>query len=295
MTVNYLTVAGTRSIFKEKQMFIDDKTKTISTLLRFNSSNIKSGLYNVFENSIIGCSSEIQFLGNLKTNMKSFISSLKISGLSLSCRAEVIHQKPLVSFSSRNCELGDLLVVVKYHLPSGGFEAKSMIYQVKLTRGNSLICDIKQNQLDLLCDWPQFSFGRASSGGPITYNIRPYTLEFGSFMLEQRNPSAGSYLVGKSSCYGICPYAMFVRHIGPNSVKIDNSPYTRGDANHFFSHLIFEIGEHHVNQPVRDLVDALYRYLGLTPDPPDEFIGYWEEFEDDGFAIIETNVEIKEG
>jgi len=275
-------------------MFIHDETKTMSTLLRINSRNIKSGLYSAFESSIVGCNSEIQFLRNLITNMNNFLSNLNISGLSLSCRAKEIHQKPIVSLSPRRCELGDLLVVVKYHLPSGDFEAKSIIYQIKLTKGNSLTCDIDQTQLDLLCNWPQFSFGKASGGGPKTYNISPHTLEFGSFMLEQRSPSPRSYLIGKYRCYGLCPYAMLVHSIGPRSIKINYSLYTRGDAHHFFSHLIFEVGEHHVYQPVKDLVDALYRYMGLAPDPPDEFSGYGEIIENDGFAIMEINVKTKE-
>jgi len=276
-------------------MFIHNDTKTMSTLLRINAGHIRSGLYRVFESSIVGCNREIQFLENLTNNMVIFLRDLDIPGLTLSCRFNVIHQKPIVSTSSGRCELGDLLVVVKYHIPSGKYEAKVIIYQIKLTRRGSLTCDVDQAQLDLLCNWPQFSFGKASDGGPRTYSINAHTLEFGSYLLEQRSPASGSYLAGKYHCYGACPYAMLVHSIGPSSVSINHLPYTRGDVHNFFSHLILEIGEHHFYQPVNDFVNALYRYAGLAPDPPSEFNEYCEKVEDDGFAIMEINIETKGG
>lgn len=276
-------------------MFLHHETKTMSTLLRVNSINIKSGLYSAFESSIVGSNSEIQFLRKLIANTSNFLNTLNIPGLSLSCRVKEIHRKPIVSLSSgKRCELGDLLVVVKYHIPSVGVEVKSIIYQIKLTKGSSLTCGIDQTQLNLLCNWPQFSFGKAFGGGPKNHSISPRTLEFGSFMLEPRNLSPQRYLVGKYRCYGICPYAKLVHTIGPSSVKLNSFPYTRGDAHQFFSHLVFEVGEHHDYQPVKDLVDALYRGMGLAPDPPDEFNGYWEETEDDGFAVIEIKVSAEE-
>ncbi len=276
-------------------MFINDEAKTISTLLRIDSRKIKSRLYSAFENSIVGCNREVQFLQNITAEINSNFNNLNISGLSFSCRTNTIHQKPIVSLpSGKRCELGDLLVVVKYQLSSGDLEVKSIIYQVKLTQVNSLTCNIDQTQLDLLTSWPSFSFGRASNGGPVTYNINPHTLEFGSFMLEQRNPSPGSYLRRQYRSYGICPFAMLVNRIGPNTVDITQFPYTKGDVHNFFSHIIFEIGEHHINPPAKNLVDALYRHVGLSPDPPDEFNEYQGYTDDDGFAVIEIKITIKE-
>ena len=112
------------------------------------------------------------------------------------------------------------------------------------------------------------------------------TLEFGSFMLEPRQGNVRlRYLY-----YGACPCAMIVRENRPKQISIPSLPYTRSDVNNFFSHLAFEIGEHHSNKPVKQLVDALYRYVGMEPDPSHEFDGYWEEIKDDGFAIIEINI-----
>ncbi|MFH1296728.1 MAG: hypothetical protein ABIJ04_05580 [Bacteroidota bacterium] len=216
--------------------------------------------------------------------LQSFFQVLSIPGIIVTPRVSKIHGKPIVQSASGRCELGDLLVVIKYHRPDGLIEAKSIIYQIKLSRNNSSICDIDKTQLSLLTDWPTFSFGGSS------YNISPLSLEFGSYMLEPRNPPCGSCLPTKYRCYGICTDAVLVRSLGPNSVNISSQVYARGDANNFFSHLVFEIGENHINKGVNDFVEALYRYVGLSPDPPDEFIGYSVNLEDDGFGIFELNV-----
>jgi len=103
-------------------------------------------------------------------------------------------------------------------------------------------------------------------------------------------------------CHNTCYYSIekerllkeievsFFGENGPKEISIPSLPYTRSDVNNFFSHLAFEIGEHHSNKPVKQLVDALYRYVGMEPDPSHEFDGYWEEIKDDGFAIIEINI-----
>ncbi len=122
----------------------------------------------------------------------------------------------------------------------------------------------------------------------MTYNARPTTLEFGSFMLEPRNISQGQYI--RPPCYGICSVAMLIDKLGPAAIDIKSPLYARGDANNFFSHLAFEIGEHHSNTSVADLVAALYRYVGLSQDPPDEFNGAFVDSDDDGFAVIEIGI-----
>jgi hypothetical protein len=206
----------------------------------------------------------------------------------------IIHQKPIVQTNNFNCELGDLLIVIKYILSPTVFEAKSIIYQVKLsTNKYSHKCTIDQNQLKLLSDWPDFSFGKISTGGQKTYSIKPKTVEFGSFMLELRNPTPQKYLPMKYRCYGICPDALLVNLLGPKTVKLNSINYAKGDVHNFFSHLTFEIGEHHSYPDVADLVEALYRYVGLKPDPPAEFDGYSEKSEDDGFAVIEINIKLE--
>ena len=218
-------------------MFINPNSKILSTLLRLNSSKIRSQLYDVFESSIVGCRGEIRFIRNLLRNLQGTLASLRIEGLFISSRFEEIHQKPIVTSPIGRCELGDLLVVIKYHCAPGVFEAKSIIYQVKLANGSSSSCSIDQTQMNLLCDWPVFSFGKLANGGPRNYHVSPTTLEFGSFMLEPRNPLPRAYMSGKYRCYGCCPNARLVREIGPSTVNIRSIPYSRGDAQNFFSHL----------------------------------------------------------
>ncbi len=274
-------------------MFRTNEAKDISNIIRTNTAVIRPGIRDAFENSIVGCSLELQFFRNLINELTAFFGSLSISGINISCRCKEIHQKPIVRPATPkswgSCELGDLIVVIKYHLSSGDVEAKSIIYQVKLASGTSSYCSIDQNQLALLADWPPFEFGLKANGGPKVYHITPSTVEFGSYMLELRGPNRGQYLPFSRS-YGICPYALLVRSHGPTSIDISDRIYARKDSNNFFSHLAFEIGEPHLNKPVADLIDALYRHIGLSPDPPDEFKGYYKETNEDGFAVIEVNV-----
>jgi len=265
-------------------MFMNQFSKNISVTIRQHAQSIRSGLHTAFEVSILGCQKELQFLNNLLSQIGTYLNSLSIPGVQFSVRQKLIHQKPLVNTQNGRCEIGDLLIIVKYHQPTGAVETKSIIYQVKLCRSGTHVCNISQPQLNLLCEWPQFSFGSA------TYNVTPQFLEFGSYMLEPRNAAPGNYLPHKYQCYGISPDAPLVRAFGPAAVNITSLVYARGDANNFFSHLIFEIGEHHNNQTVKNLIDALYRYMGWLPDPPNEFKEDYIEYKDDGFGIIEVNV-----
>jgi hypothetical protein len=271
-------------------MFDYDRSKEMSTILESNYRAITSDLGTIFRESISGADREIVFLERLLTRLKIYFNELNIPELRLSAESRSIHQKPLVTTDIGSCELGDLLVVIKYSPSFGIIEAKSIIYQIKLARHqNSRICHIDQRQLKLLCEWPLFTFGG------VTYNLAPKTIEFGSFMLEPRNPFPDTPGFGRFSCYGKCPKAMMVKvQQSPyDSVNIDNLPYTRPDANNFFSHLAFEIGEHHSNQQVEDMVKALYRFIGLDPDPPDEFKEYYSHSDEDGFGALEIRIESK--
>jgi hypothetical protein len=272
-------------------MFNHALSKEMSTFLRIHYQNIKSGLANVFKSSISGINRELDLLNNLLANLPTFFNSFNIPGIYFSARSHSIHAKPLVNTSNGRCELGDLLVVIKYNPDPIILEAKSIIYQIKLSQtSSSRYCSIDQRQLSLLCDWPQFSFGG------VTFNLTPKAIEFGSFMLEPRNPSPAINTFGRYFCYGKCPHAMMVRQLQNNrTVDLDYLPYTRPDANNFFSHLAFEIGEHHSNQPVQDMINALYRFVGLAPDPPGEFKDDYIEVEGDGFGVLEINVRHEKG
>ena len=179
---------------------------------------------------------------------------------------------------------------MKYHLSGGIREKNSILYQVKMAAKGSTQCAIDQTQLELLSKWPKFEFGRKATGGPIQYTVQPVGLEFGSYMLEPRNANPGDYAVSWSNSYGVVPTAHLVRSEGPNTVDLKKLPYTRGDAQGIFSLLAFEVGEHDSNATAWDPVDALYRYAGLTPDPPNEFDGYSDP--KGIFAVIEIRVEV---
>jgi hypothetical protein len=109
-------------------------------------------------------------------------------------------------------------------------------------------------------------------------------------MLEPRNAIQGKTHTGNTRSYGVCPWASQVRACGPKSVSFNGLPYKRLDAQNFFSHLAFEIGEPHNTPGVKDLIEAVYRHVGLAPDPPDEFKGFYSEPQEDGFAVIEISV-----
>lgn len=266
-------------------MFLDDASKEIATTLRNNSSQIKMALQKVFEASILKSQTETVFLHLLFDGISRVFESQPVQGIQFSTRCAIIHKKPIVASNYGRCELGDLLVVVKYHPSPRTVEAKSIIYQTKLTRRQTTICDIDRTQLRLLSEWPQFSFGKS------TYHLQPVTLEFGSYMLEKRNPVRGVFLTGRFDCYGICPDARLLRRIATNSkVDIKSYMYARGDHSNFFSHLAFEIGEPHSNTSVCNMVEALYRYVGLSPDPPDEFEGFYTDASEDGFGVLELSV-----
>lgn len=274
-------------------MFLNFKTKVMASFLCRYITEIRKELINIFDNSIPGVCNELSFINNLTNKLNNCFNNTKFPGVKFYCRVSKIHAKPIVELSSGRCEIGDLLVVVKYKLSDESFEKKSIIYQIKLTQKNKpKVCIIDKVQLDLLCDWPQFSFGKDISGKPINYNIKPLTSEFGSFMLEPRNATKGSYLWGTYKCYGKCPCALLVRLLGPTQVNIGKLPCARGDVDNFIAHLTFKIGEHHSNQGVADFIDALYKYVGLSPDPPGEFDEYsGTNREDGGFAVAEITVE----
>ena len=282
-------------------MFISTVAKETGDAVRSNADAFRVALADSFERAIVGERWEVRFFRSLLQELKNALSSMKVLGLNVSCRLVETHQKPIVKVTSPRafgCELADLLVVVKYVLGGGAIERKSLLYQVKLCQGGTFRCQIDGNQLELLSDWPSFEFGRSAQGGPSSYKLSPKTLEFGSFMLMQRAPARGGFIPCRTHfcnlrAYGISPYARAVQRNGPATVDISTFPYATNSADIFFSHLAFEIGEHHdLNSEVAQLVGALYRHIGMDPDPPGEFEGYTKAISEEemGFAILEITV-----
>jgi hypothetical protein len=287
-------------------MFATETAKAISTATKANAVALRQALAEIFENSIVGQRSEVRFFDDLSDNMKRVFDRIRLAGLNLTCRVARTHQKPRVAVDDPvrfRCELADLLVVVKYLIEPGVVERKSLFYQVKLCEDDTSKCKVDPNQLELLTSWPRFRFGRQGAGFT-SYEIRPKTLELGSYMLMLRGPASGTFIPCRGHfcyqrAYGISPCATDVRKEGPLTVDIASFPYAKNAPEVFFSHIAFEIGEPHEFDPELDaLVSALYRHLGIEPDPPGEFDGFTREVnpeEEPGFALIELTLKRDEG
>ena len=284
-------------------MFYSERAKQLGHTVRQHVGSFIPRLADAFAKSIIGEANEVRFFDNLLSEIPLALHQLQTHALDVRVRVARTHQKPRVDVPGPNgfsCELADLLVVVKYDLGGGMIERKSLFYQVKLCDRGTTVCSIDQNQLTLLTAWPAFSFGRKSNGGPITYQVEPRTLEFGSYMLMLRAPDRPILpswwcYPWSHSCYGVSPYARQVHSAGPLRVDIRGAiPYSQCAAEVFFRHLGFELGEHHdANAGAAALVSAIYRHLKLDPDPPNEFEGFTKQVhpeENPGFALVEITV-----
>lgn len=287
-------------------MILSREAQGVASFLRSTCELIYVPVAKAFEQSVPGSGSEVAFFRKLIRELSNRLGEIQLPIARFSCRIAEVHQKPIVKTNSYRCELGDLLVVVKYHPLSSQMEAKSVLFQAKMSRSRSRWCKLDQKQLDLLRRWPPFEFGRERDGGPRRYDLRPRSLEFGSYMLEPRNAAKNSVLsqwrpdipleYGHSSgswerTFGLCPTAWDCFWDGPEGVELRKESHLLPDVDAIVGQVIFHRGEHHSNSGVRDLVEALYRYVGLESDPPKEFEGFVEESEDDGFAVLEVNVE----
>lgn len=272
-------------------MFLSDQAKAISIAIQSKAQRIRGALRQAFRDSILGVQTETRFLDSFLTQIDAAMQGVHLEGFYFGVNAAKIHQRPIVSFpdGSSGCELGDLLVTVKYWLTSHKYEAKSILYQVKLCEGTSLNCRIDQTQLHLLHSWPPFLFGRKSAGVQ-RYDIKPKTLEFGSYLLLRRNPTASDFANAYAKYYGMAPSARRVAASGPTVVRLTRLPYTLGDVSAFYNHLAFLAGEHHQNRRVAALVGSLHRYVGLASDPPDEFEEFRGNAEEGAFAAVVIDV-----
>ena len=274
-------------------MFLSFEAKKISDAYHTNSLAIRKELKNIFESAIIGTSNELNFINKLVKEFENNYALLSPNGYKLNINSAIIHHKPIVSYIFNGniirCELGDMLVTIKYHLSSGAIETKSIIYQIKLAKGDSDKCIIDNDQLVLMSYWPSLYFGKKSDGGQKEYRVFPITLEFGSYMLELRSPKSENRLKYYKS-YGTCPYAIQIMTYGPKEIYLNKGMYCRCDYSNIFSQLAFDIGESHINTGICNLVEALYRYIGMAPDPPHEFDEYSNVIDGDGFSVMEINV-----
>jgi hypothetical protein len=215
--------------------------------------------------------------------LNNYLNSLKIASLIFKCKAVEVHQKPIVKYGYRKrCELGDYFLNVKYIDNGRIIGNKLVIYQFKRA-------DIREKwkidpkQLELLSIWPTFSFGRRREG--VNYfKLSPKTKDLGSYWFASRRRSR-------------CPVCS---GIDVGFIKQGNQ-VSFSDWNYFFPfdsvaalvfHITWRYGEFVEEQgETRDFLNALYRYVGFKPDPPEEFIGYMTPTEDNkSFWGIEITV-----
>lgn len=269
-------------------MLLSSDARDIAATIRDQYQPIRKHVHDAFKQAVLGAPTERHFLAQIGPALTKRLSGAFYAGLLFTVRSANIDRKPQVRTDSYACELGDLLVTVKYLTPNAPTEKKSLIYQVKMAGKSSGKCKIDRNQLDLLTNWPTFNFGKMGSGYR-TFDLHPNTLEFGSFMLEPRSAQSGQTLNRVHPNYGIALPAVLIDESGQRNIPLDIPLYARGDGQNMFSHIAFEIGEHHnISRPIDDLVESVYRYVGLQPDPPDEFDGFMGN--NGGYTVVEVTV-----
>jgi hypothetical protein len=256
-------------------------------------------VWQAFQSAAVGAQQEVVFFRKLLAEFQTRFTSFAAGHLQINCRTAQVHQKPIVKTNQFRCELADLLVVVKFRAASGVAEKKSILYQVKMCKAGTFQATIDQHQLDLLTKWPQFQFGRKANGTAEIFSIQPRTIEFGSYLIAQRSPKQHQWLPRPIfpwfcyPCYGVAPSALTVQREGPKRVNCDSISEPCSDVCNMIRHLVFDLGEpHFFNPEVQRLVGSLYRYVGLSPDPPKEFDGYTKEIsrDDIGFGVVEFSV-----
>jgi hypothetical protein len=277
-------------------MFSSQLTKEMATTLRHWWPKLYVETILAFQSAAVGTTQEVKFFRKLLQEFRTRFANFSADGLQITSRVAEVHRKPIVQTGQFRCELADLLVTVKFRLGGSITERKSILYQVKMCKANTLTATIDQNQLTLLTDWPQFQFGRLANGKSAVFNIEPHTTEFGSYLIAQRGPKDKGWLRTIPfpwfcyPSYGLAPSALTVKREGPNGFNCESIPEPCSDVCNIVRQLVFEIGEPHAfNAEVQRLVDSLYRYVGLSSDPPNEFDKYTRETGEDeiGFAVVE--------
>lgn len=280
-------------------MFFTKQAQEMATVLRQFWPKIYVEVWLAFQSAAVGAKQEVIFFRKLLAEFRTRFTNFPAGHLQINCRTAEVHQKPIVKTDQFRCELADLLVVVKFRTASGVTENKSILYQVKMCNAGTLRVTIDQQQLALLTEWPGFQFGRKANGNAELFSIQPRTVEFGSYLIAQRAPKDKQWLPPPLfpwfcyPCYGVAPSALTVQREGPKRVNCGSISEPCSDVCNMIRHLVFDLGESHVFNPeVQRLVDSLYRYVGLSADPPKEFDGYTCEInrDDIGFGVIEFSI-----
>jgi len=282
-------------------LYPDKESKVLSSILEAQSDAIISRIHDINEKALLDSlrkpRQEPEYVKLLAKNLDLYFNRLTIPGCSITATSRSIHLRPIVTLESgERCELGDLLIVIKYILGQHLLRQKAIIYQVKLSQNWSFAIDA--TQLYLLSEWPTFSFGK-SGNNPQSYSLNPSTKEFGSYMFCLRRPKQiPTHFQSRKFPYlpfcfqGVAADALEVARAQRKTIRTDLLRYRDDVVVNLFRLLAWRIGELVKDKPDIDkLISALYRYIGLTKDPPEEFNGYYDD--KGSFTVLQTCVKIE--
>lgn len=229
----------------------------------------------------------------------------------LDIKAKVVHQKPYALFDPNNgpcgrkkLELGDILFVVKYvHPLMELIEMRASFLQAKLTKKDTWKITAHQQEFLMNPNKYKFKFGKkwgkkyqerqitSKSKWLFTYLLMsnqfpnlaasPEIVELWRQISCKDYPIPADFFVpvfySKTPTFsGITWYNRFVG--GRYALWLYKFLKMQGIGGYLINN------RHLSNRELKDLVDTIYRFVGLQPDPPDEFEGYYEE---GTFGVVE--------
>lgn len=152
----------------------------LSAKVRASFPSLQPQVFDALEDSIVG--NEIPFIKAFVPKLAVKLSSaLSGSGVTAATRQVIVHAKPKVDYVNTagktvNCELADILFVVKHAQPDGTYEARYAFYQVKCARSTTTtICDIDQTNLSCFETGPYSSLVSQQTAVPylMVFHQRP--------------------------------------------------------------------------------------------------------------------------
>ncbi len=223
---------------------------------------ILKNIYRINHDSLSTTKTEVTYFRDFFPRLQEYLNSLNFDDFAIQCQAVEVHRKPIVKInSSERCELGDSFINVKYIIDGETIGKKLTIYQYQYSKRKPK-WTIKQKQLKLLRDWPTFAFGNMQKG------IR-------SFSLRPKTPYLGSYCLGIKNDQSFYFPGLDIDCLQSNAtIDLTNQPiqFLRLSSIAIFHQMAWRIGEpvyHHSD--LHDFLDALYRFVQLYKDPPEEF------------------------
>lgn len=231
-------------------------------------------------------------------------------------QAAFIHQKPYAIFihppslaGRVKCELGDILYVFKYKSAGAVLHTEASFIQVKVGHPAKSWA-IEPHQLAFLTGirTHHFKFGNsvynAAGVAPIPYRGLPHTGNFGEYMLiggpEPLCYSADAILsavgtapagtkVGASNpinCVSGLPFCAICDSHGAFLDQAFNGCRLFGSG--ILTPPFFGVI---VQGPLVGMLNIIYKRVGMIPDPPEEYEGYFDN-EEGGFGLIEVTIDL---